>query len=124
MVEEQPEFTKQISAVSGMTWGSGADYDDDDWDESGVGVPGGLPNSLDINLDNDKGYKIVEVQSLSVDVITKLNDLRDLFDMDSDAIMILARHYNWSEQNMQNWFDQEERLKFSVGLVFDERLVQ
>lgn len=75
-----------------------------------------------LNDPNDKGYQTVEVKSLSMDVMAKLNDLQELFNLSPDLIMIVARHYHWSESKMQNWFEDEERLKFQLGVAFDERL--
>ena len=71
-----------------MTSGDGAwDYGEE-WNISGVADA--IPMRID---SNDRGYRIVEVKSLSMDVIAKLNDLEDLFALSTDLIMILARHY-------------------------------
>ena len=43
--------------------------------------------------------------------------------MGTDLIILIARHYHWHDAKMQMWFDEEEALKYELGVVFDERLV-
>jgi len=46
-----------------------------------------------------------------------------LYGMTTDLMILIARHYHWDEAKMQRWFDEEEALKYELGVVFDERLV-
>ena len=47
-----------------------------------------------------KGYRIVELESFSLDVINRIEELTDLFGLDPDNLIIIARHYKWSTQKM------------------------
>ena len=42
--------------------------------------------------------------------------------MENEQLIIIARNYKWNQDNMQNWFTEQDRLKFQLGLEFDTRL--
>ena len=71
---------------------------------------------------NDKGYRIVELQSFGLDVLEKLQELGDLYDMTPDLVIIIARHYNWDDSKMQQWFSETDGFKYELGVEFDEKL--
>ena len=53
--------------------------------------------------------KMEEIRSV---VQEKIRMMQDLFEMDTDAMIQIARYYNWNEEKMsENWFDNQERLE-------------
>ena len=45
--------------------------------------------------------------------------MKDLFDMDDDALIHVARHYRWDQEKMQNqWFDNQAKLVYELGIEF------
>ena len=41
---------------------------------------------------------------MSKQVLAKIDDLKDLYEIDLDALILIARHYNWNQDRMQDWF--------------------
>ena len=39
--------------------------------------------------------------------------------MDIDQLIIVARHYKWNQDNMQEWFIKQDQLKYKLGLEAD-----
>lgn len=39
-------------------------------------------------------------------VIEGLEELKDLFGMEIDELVIVARHFNWNQVRMNDWFDE------------------
>lgn len=42
----------------------------------------------------------------------------------TDPMIIIARHFNWNQTKMQDWFADQEVLQFKLGVEFDQRLVE
>ena len=46
------------------------------------------------------------IDEIRVGVKERLADIRELFEMDDDALIHVARHYHWDQEKMQvEWFD-------------------
>ena len=67
----------------------------------------------------DKGYKILKVEVFTQEVLEKMNELQELFAMETDPLIIIARYYKWSVTRMQNWFSEPENKRFELGIEFD-----
>lgn len=61
---------------------------------------------------------------MSEQVLVKIEELQDLYNLPLDQLIVIARHYEWNQDKMQDWFVQQESLKFQLGLNFDYRLPQ
>jgi hypothetical protein len=58
-------------------------------------------------------------------VIKKMENLQELFEMDMDEMLKIAKKFLWNEEHMQNgWFGDMDKLKFTLGIEFDERINQ
>ena len=68
-------------------------------------------------------FKTMQVSQVREELIKKLDAAHDLFTMNRDDMMIIIRHYKWNEDKMmQEWFDDQEKLKYPLGLEYDKRL--
>ena len=38
---------------------------------------------------------------------------------DLDEVIMIARHYNWNELLMPNWFNEQDNLRVKLGLELD-----
>ena len=115
----EPPLNNQTSNASGG-WG---------WDSQVSGVSNGAydvgVDYTEIEASNDKGYKIVEVKSFTNDVLERIEELKELYDFENtDPLIIIARHYKWSQLKMENWFAEQETLQYELGVEFDTRLVE
>lgn len=47
-----------------------------------------------------------------------------MYALETDDLIIIARHYNWNTDHMADWFndDVSSKLKYTLGLEFDQRL--
>ena len=69
-------------------------------------------------------YQILSSEAVSKRMMQWMEDLQDLFSLDIDQLMILARQYKWNQDNMSAWLSEEQdKLKYSLGLEFDQNLV-
>jgi len=44
--------------------------------------------------------------------------------MEIDSLVIVARHYKWNQDNMQEWLFKQDELKFKLGLEFNTSIAQ
>ena len=51
--------------------------------------------------------------------MTRIEELQELYEMGLDSLIIIARHYAWNPDRMQDWFSDQERLQYDLGLEFD-----
>ena len=57
-------------------------------------------------------------------VIQKINDMEDLFQLDLDSRVKIARHFRWNSEAMETqWFEKKAKLELELGIVFDPKLV-
>ena len=119
MVEEyeEPGLLKKESTVSGAGWS--------DWDQGAEdeGDENYMLDEIEMQLSsNDKGYKSVRSQQVRETVLERIKELEELYEMPLDALIIIARHYAWNQDRMQDWFNQQDQLKFVLGLEFNAAL--
>ena len=84
--------------------------DDEDWgaaadDENGVDNFAGA--EIELPFRNDKGYKAVKSQMVSQQVLVRIQELEDLYSLDLDPLIIIAQHYKWNPDKMQEWLLEE-----------------
>ena len=81
--------------------GWGVDDDGEDWGESGDtgGHEYAAADMADI-VTNDKGYFIVKSQETRKQVLAKIEELQELYEMDLNALILIARHYSWNQDRM------------------------
>mmetsp|Transcript_1826 Transcript_1826/g.2594 ORF Transcript_1826/g.2594 Transcript_1826/m.2594 type:complete len:270 (-) Transcript_1826:673-1482(-) len=48
-------------------------------------------------------------------------ELQDLFSLDLDSLIIVARHYKWNQDKMHAWFSEQDSLVCRLGLEFDSK---
>ena len=41
---------------------------------------------------------------------------RDVYELNKDDMYLVAKHYKWNEENMQQWFGDQEHLQHTLGL--------
>ena len=72
----------------------------------------------------ERSYRIVPVNSFCPQIDSRLNDLNELYQLDSrDSVMMIARHYKWNSQAMESrWFDESSKLEITLGISFDTSL--
>ena len=110
-------------ADSKMNGASGSGWDDGDEEEEQYEE--GWGEAQDENNDDsyyagdtvtpvidDKGFRFVKSLEVSRQVVARIEQLQDLYALDLDCLIIVARHYNWNIERMQDWFAEEERLKY------------
>ena len=70
----------------------------DDWEnsnmESGVGVVDGF--ELEESKGKDSGFKVMHIDEIRISVKAKMDELKELFEMDNDSLIHIARYYNWN----------------------------
>jgi len=49
-------------------------------------------------------------------VVKKLSKLQDSLGLEGDCMVTVARHYNWREDKLSLWFDEQEKLIYKLGL--------
>jgi hypothetical protein len=47
----------------------------------------------------------------------KIKDWLSLYDLDFDSMVIVARHFGWSDDRLFEWFEKKDTLRFKLGLV-------
>ena len=80
---------------------------------------------MDMQGDDDKnnGFKLMHMNDIRISVKAKIEDLQELFAMDNDSLIHIARHFQWNEEKMQTtWFAEQEKLQFEIGVEYDKRL--
>ena len=117
MVEERsPYLEKQQSWADSQ--GGGEDWGDG-WDEE---EDNEIPNSIMEEEDQQQKksqFKVMYIDEIRVGVKERLADIRELFEMDDDALIHVARHYHWDQEKMQvEWFDNQAKLVHELGIKF------
>jgi|688.fasta_scaffold1570064_1 hypothetical protein len=65
----------------------------------------------------------MHLDEIRPNVIRKLNDMQDLFALDIDSLVKIARHFRWNNELMETkWFEQKSKLELSLGIIFDKSL--
>ena len=72
----------------------------------------------------DDGVKVINAKKILNYMPKKMNELRDILDIESDDTLIaILRHFNWDPSKVQErWFDNQEALEKTIGIKFDENL--
>ena len=49
-----------------------------------------------------------------------MSEIEDLYGLAVDELIIIAQHYKWNRDRMEEWFneDVQQRLKYQLGLEF------
>jgi hypothetical protein len=102
-----PTLVKQESSNSG--------WDEEGWDEEYDPEADVDANADDIDVPSTqiqvgKGYETLNMEKVKVMCLKKMVDLNDLFAMDEDPLLLIARYYQWNGAKMNNWFTQMESL--------------
>ena len=100
----------------------GGGDEDEEWpdEDEEEEYKGGIDMDDIIITKNDKGYKAVKSDNIKHQVIARMSEIEDLYGLAVDELIILAQHYKWNGDNMQEWFneDVQQRLKYQLGLEF------
>jgi hypothetical protein len=104
---------------------SKAESDSEEGWGSGYGSEDNAPMA-DIKM---KEYEILSADAVKVKMMSFLGDLNELYNLNDNDLMKLARHYKWNSTKMQNdWFGASEakifKLKKELGMVFDKDLLK
>lgn len=55
----------------------------------------------------------MKTEEVRPNVLKKIQAFNELFAMDEDAMIIIARHYRWNEEKMMSqWFGANDNLKY------------
>ena len=50
----------------------------------------------------------------------KVEEITDLLQCNSDKAIQILKYFKWDNDKLQNnWFDQENKLKYKIGVEFD-----
>jgi hypothetical protein len=50
----------------------------------------------------------------------KVEEIRELLQCNSDKAIQILKYFKWdNDKLMTNWFDQENKLKYKIGVDFD-----
>ena len=50
----------------------------------------------------------------------KVDEIKDLLQCNSDKAIQILKFFKWdNDKLMTNWFDQESKLKYKIGVEFD-----
>lgn len=56
-------------------------------------------------------------------VIQKIAAMEDLFQLDVDSRVKIARHFRWNTEAMETqWFEKKATLEYELGIVFNQKL--
>ena len=110
---------------------------EDDWDQgdenAGWGEvdddeDGGACNTFGAEFmgSSDPGFKIVQSREVNKQVLARIEELNDVYTLNADHMIIIARFYSWNVDKMQDWFNEatQERLKYQLGLEFNPLIPQ
>lgn len=63
-----------------------------------------------------ESVKVLSSEDIKPAFVKKITDWLSLFDLSFDSMVIVARHFKWSEDNLYAWFDTKDSLKFRLGI--------
>ena len=53
----------------------------------------------------------------------KIGRTSELLGLDEDSTIAILRHFDWDDTKVQEqWFENSEKLKVKIGLIYDESL--
>lgn len=65
-------------------------------------------------------YQVEKIQERQME---KVEEIKDLLQCNSDKAIQVLKYYKWdTDKLMNNWFDQEHKLKHKIGIEFDSNL--
>ena len=109
-VEKQQSELKQLEPVppnaisAELGWSSSSDDDEDD-------------------VIDDRDYKTIEGNIIHCQFdqfcFQNLDEYGHI-----DTLIMVALHFGWHEERMKNWFEQQDELKFRLGLEYNHHKVQ
>ena len=91
-------------------------WDDNDQDMNDFSA---VPDTDSVPVVDEKGFRFVTANVMNQRVTAALDDLIDLYGMEIDQLILVARHFKWNQDNMQDWFTNQETLKHKIGVEFD-----
>ena len=107
---------------TGSAYGSEGweEEDADGWgkeDDEGWGNENSEAYDYDMNVelpdaDDGKNYRVMDGEAINNQVLERVEELIDLYAMEEDQLILIARHYDWSADKMQNWFNEQDKLQF------------
>jgi hypothetical protein len=63
---------------------------------------------------------VYEVEKLKERQMEKVDEIKDLLGCNSDKAIQILKYFKWdNDKLMNNWFDQEHKLKYKIGIEFD-----
>ena len=82
------------------------------------------PSFVNSQVDCDIGdYTFLTDDEIKDTVIGGMHELNEAFELELDALILIARHFNWNKDRMNNWFGPDQpNLKLILGLEFDPTL--
>lgn len=99
----------------------GSSDSDDGWDQPDSEMVDDnvmvAPNYMHIT---QKKYQWIHVDQIRKRILTKLEELVDLFVLSKDELLLIARYFKWDKEAMMNiWFAKQNTLQYQIGLQFD-----
>ena len=74
-------------------------------------------------VDSQPEIKKMTLDDVRPTVNKRIDDMEELYAMDKDSLIKIARHYRWNSEAMDTqWFEQKGKLEFELGIVFDKSL--
>ena len=92
----------------------------DEWEEEYDPECSQKDTNMELEHPSGPGYEVLSMDKVRVKVLEKMKDLQELFAMDVDSLILIARHYRWNEESMQTiWFEEQDKLKYKLGIEFN-----
>ena len=85
--------------------------DNDEWGEAAADageVDNFAEDVFELRLRDDKGYKPVKSEMVSQQVVTRIKELEELYSLDLNPLIIIAQHYKWNPDKMQEWLLRDD----------------
>ena len=97
--------------------------DCDDWDNYGAEDDQEMSAPIYSGEVQTKGYEQLTMDTVRKKCLIKMEDLVDMYNLSTDDLLLVARHYQWNEELMQNdWFKNQDKLIYTLGIEFDKSI--
>jgi len=90
-------------------------YGDEAWDENALMEDLSQPPiQVSANIDH---VNVLSSNDIKPAFEKKIKDWLSLYDLDFDSMVIVARHFGWSEDRLFEWFEKKDTLTYKLGIT-------
>ena len=66
------------------------------WDYEINQSAGVIESTEEVDRSQKTGFQVIHVDEIKVSVIAKIEEMKELFEMDIDSVIMMAQHFNWN----------------------------